>query len=199
MLGRPGAGKSTFINCIFEEKVAPEGTSENITSNITEYNFPLKIREDVFGSINIYDTPGFTLNGKTMENFEKFIDEKFKYFKQNHDYIHAFLYLFENRERTLEDSEIQLLKLIRNKQQEYSQNSIVLFLINNSQEGNENDPNSFKKKLLIHLENEFGRNSDYCLHPENIIELNLKSKNNKKNMELKKFLKFYINFLNLIK
>ena len=109
-----------------------------------------------------------------MENFEKFIDEKFKYFKQNHDYIHAFLYLFENRERTLEDSEIQLLKLIRNKQQEYSQNSIVLFLINNSQEGNENDPNSFKKKLLIHLENVFGRNSDYCLHPENIIELNLK-------------------------
>ena len=194
VLGRPGAGKSTFINCIFEEKVAPEGTSENITSNITEYNFPLKIREDVFGSINIYDTPGFTLNGKTMENFEKFIDEKFKYFKQNHDYIHAFLYLFENRERTLEDSEIQLLKLIRNKQQEYSQNSIVLFLINNSQEGNENDPNSFKKKLLIHLENVFGRNSDYCLHPENIIELNLKSKNNKKKYGIEKVFEILYKF-----
>ena len=64
----------------------------------------------------------------------------------------------------------------------------------NSQEGNENDPNSFKKKLLIHLENVFGRNSDYCLHPENIIELNLKSKNNKKKYGIEKVFEILYKF-----
>ena len=195
VLGRPGAGKSTLINCIFNEKVAPEGTGENITHSYTLYHFPLEIKENTFGTINIWDTPGFTLSGKTIKTFEKFVDNSFKYFKENHDYIHAFLYLFENRERTLEDSEIELLKIIKNKQQEYNQNSIVLFIINNSLEGNENDPNSFKHKLLLHLKDEFGPNSEFCLHPENIIELNLKTKNDKKKYGIEKvFQVLYNNF-----
>ena len=187
ILGKPGTGKSTLINSIFNEKVAPEGTSENITSKFTAYSYPLEISKDLFGSINIYDSPGFTLDGETIKTFKDFINEKFKYFKENHDYIHAFLYFFKGcDQRTLEPSEIELLKFLRQKQEEYNQKSIILFIINYTKEGQENDPNSFKKRLLIHLGKEFGQNSDYYLYPENILEVNLKSKKDNKKYGIEK-------------
>lgn len=58
--------------------------------------------------------------------------------------------------------------------------------------------NSFKQKLLTALKNNFGDKSNYS-NPENIIELNLKTKNDKKNLDLKKFFVDSTTFLFLIK
>ena len=195
VLGRPGCGKSTFINTLFDEKVAPEGTLENITSQFRGYQYTIKIGDpDEYGSINIYDSPGFTLDGEKIKIVEDFIDSKFKYFKENHDYIHAFLYFFvENAERTLEDSELDIIEFIHKKQKDYNENSIVLFIINKCEENKENDPNSFKQKLFITLKNKFGEHSEYS-KLENIIELNLKTKDGRKAFGLNKVFETLYNF-----
>ena len=156
----------------------------------------MKIKENISGSINIFDSPGFTLDGKSIKDVEDFINLKFQYFKENHDYIHAFLYFFDGgAERTLEKIEIELLDYIQNKQKEYRQDSIVLFIINKSKENDEINANSFKQKLLTTLKNNFGDKSDYS-KPENIIELNLKTKNDKKKFGIEKvFCRLYNFFI----
>ena len=70
VLGKPGQGKSSFINCIAEEKIALEGAGSNITTQFNKYQILKKINKDEYALLNIYDCPGFTIDGKEVENIK---------------------------------------------------------------------------------------------------------------------------------
>ena len=172
ILGKPGKGKSSFINCIAGEKIALEGPGQNITTKFNRYKILKEIRPFVYGLLNIYDCPGFTIDGKEIKNIYSIIDEKFTLFKRNHDYIHGFLYFaYEEHNRTLEETEIELIDHIYKKLIEYNQNSIILFIINHKED--QNSINSYKNTLLSSLKNNFGNN---IANENNIIYVNVKDK-----------------------
>ena len=172
IIGKPGKGKSSFINCIAGEKIALEGPGKNITTKFNRYKILKEIRPLEYGLLNIYDCPGFTIDGKEIENIYSIIDEKFTLFKNNHDYIHGFLYFtYEEHNRTLEETEIELIDYIYKKLIEYNQNSIILFIINHKED--ENSINSYKNTLLSSLKENFGNN---IANENNIIYINVKDK-----------------------
>ena len=177
VLGKPGKGKSTFINTISEEKISLEGTGTSVTFRFNKYQIKKKInnnKEDNYALLNIYDCPGFTLDGEEINKFKKNIDKKFSFFKKNHDYIHGFLYFTSDPlKRTLDIAELDLLVYLENKLKEYNQDSIILFIINPSNETDKNDKFSYKQKLLETLIDKFGESQ--ISNPENIIEINLKN------------------------
>ena len=177
VLGKPGKGKSTFINTISEEKISLEGTGTSVTFRFNKYQIKKKInnnKEDNYALLNIYDCPGFTLDGEEINKFKKNIDKKFSFFKKNHDYIHGFLYFTSDPlKRTLDIAELDLLVYLENKLKEYNQDSIILFIINPSNETDKNDKFSYKQKLLETLIDKFGESQ--ITNPENIIEINLKN------------------------
>jgi ABC-type multidrug transport system fused ATPase/permease subunit len=78
--GRAGAGKSTLINKILDEKRCREGSGLSVTKYMSYYNhkkYPL----------TIYDTPGFE-NKETINNVIDVIKKKIKNVKkQNNKYI----------------------------------------------------------------------------------------------------------------
>ena len=87
----------------------------------------------------------------------------------NHNYIHAFLYFtYNEHNRTLEEKEIELIRHIKNKLQEYGQDSIILFIINHFEK-----ENIYKKALLSTLKENFGKEFE---NENNIIYVNLKNK-----------------------
>lgn len=166
---RSGEGKSSFINCIAEEKIALEGKGENVTKYFNKYRILKKIDEEKFGLLNIYDCPGFTFDGNALINIKNSIDEKFVLFNNRHDYIHSFLYFLYNAHgRTLDKKEIELINHINNKLHEYNQNSLILFVINHTEK--EGEENKFKNELFstlnLHFNNKF--------HKNDIIYINLK-------------------------
>ena len=178
MLGKPGKGKSTFINTISEEKISLEGTGTSVTFRFNKYQIKKKIKnnngEYNYALLNIYDCPGFTLDGEEINKFKQNIDKKFSFFKKNHDYIHGFLYFTSDPlKRTLDVAELDLLVYLENKLKEYNQDSIILFIINPSNETDKNDQFSYKQKLLETLIDKFGESQ--ISNPENIIEINLKN------------------------
>ena len=178
VIGKPGKGKSTFINTISEEKISLEGTGTSVTFRFNKYQIKKKINnnnnKDNYALLNIYDCPGFTLDGEEIKKFKKNIDNKFSFFKKNHDYIHGFLYFTSDPlKRTLDNAELDLLVYLENKLKEYNQDSIILFIINPSNETDKNDKFSYKQKLLQTLIDKFGESQ--ITKPENIIEINLKN------------------------
>lgn len=100
--GPAGTGKSTFINQFLQEKVAKEGEGMSVTHEITSYFHPIY-------PIRIFDTPGFEddftvqMVKKTIEKFEQDIKDS----KNRFDLI---IYFSQLNERTLLNSEIDLLK-----------------------------------------------------------------------------------------
>ena len=169
VLGKPGKGKSSFINCIAEKKIALEGEGSNVTHKFNKYKILKKINNKEYGLLNIYDCPGFSLEGKEIEGIQSLIDEKFTLFKKNHDFIHAFLYFtYNEHNRTLEDKEIKLIEYIKKKLHNYGQDSIILFIINQIE-----TDNSYKKALLSDLKDNFGKEFE---NENNIIYVNLKNK-----------------------
>lgn len=127
-----------------------------------------------YALLNIYDSPGFTLDGEEIKKLKKNIEDKFSFFKKKHDYIHGFLYFTsDNLKRTLDKAELDLLVYLENKLKEYNQDSIILFVINPSNETDKNDKFSYKQILLQTLRDKFGESQ--ITNPENIIEINLKN------------------------
>ena len=66
LIGKPGTGKSSFVNELFGEKRALENIGKSVTDKINEYPYIQKLNfiNDEIGRINIFDTPGFTANGQ---------------------------------------------------------------------------------------------------------------------------------------
>ena len=101
---------------------------------------------------------GFTIDGKEIENINSIIGQKFTLFKNNHYYIHGFLYfVYEENNKTLEETEIKLIVYIYiyKKLIEYNQNSIILFIINQKEDENSTTITSYKNALLSLLKENF--------------------------------------------
>ena len=73
LIGKPGTGKSSFVNEVFNEKKALENVGKNQTNKIMEYAFigKLNLLGDKKGRINIFDTPGFSTNGDDLNIIKK--------------------------------------------------------------------------------------------------------------------------------
>ena len=54
VLGKPGKGKSSFINYIEEEKIALEGEVQNVTTKFNKYTILKRINPTEYGLVNIY-------------------------------------------------------------------------------------------------------------------------------------------------
>ena len=172
VLGKPGKGKSSFINCIAEEKIALEGPDSNVTTKFNKYKILKEINQNEYALLNIYDCPGFTLDGKAVENIKSEIKEKFTFFKKEHDYIHGFLYFsYNEHNRTLEEKEIEIIDFIYKLLNDFNQNPIILFIINHIED--ENSQNSYKNQLLKTLKENFGNKFE---NENNIIYINVKKK-----------------------
>ena len=104
--GRGGAGKSTLINKILDEKRCREGSGQSITKFITFYNhkkYPL----------TIFDTPGFE-NEKTINDVVEVIKRKNKECQETKQQIHLIFYIFEYGTRTFFSNEKNILKELSN-------------------------------------------------------------------------------------
>ena len=116
--GRAGAGKSTFINKILNEKRCREGSGQSVTKKISFYNhseYP----------IAIYDTPGFE-NNETVNNVIEAIKKQNKDFKNMKQSIHLILYLVRYGERTFLDFEKPVLSQLADF------NAKMLFIVTKS-------------------------------------------------------------------
>ena len=186
LIGKAGAGKSSFINELFGEKRALENSGKNVTDKINEYPYIQKINSinDKIGRINIFDTPGFTANGTVMGDLKTKILNIFSNFLNNKDMIHCFLYFLGGSDkRTLDNDEKELIQFLNEKQKEIFSHTKIFFIINFTNKTDDNDENSYKNMLHDDLNEMFGPLSELA-KKENIIEVNLK-RDIEKNREYK--------------
>ena len=116
--GRAGAGKSTFINKILNDKRCREGSGQSVTKKISFYNhseYPL----------TIYDTPGFE-NNESVRNVVEAIKRQNKDFKTMKQSIHLIIYIIRYGERTFLEFEKPVLSQLADF------NSKILFIVTKS-------------------------------------------------------------------
>ena len=197
LIGVPGVGKSSTINEIAGEKIALEGAGKFVTTSISEYKIIRKFNiegKEVQGQINLIDCPGFSVEGKELNEIEKKLNEKFQDLTNSKNFIHCVLYIFNgNTTRSLSSGEIKILRKIRAKLIEKNGKGKILFLINFlREESNPKSQNSFKSRLLKNLNEEFKD----AFSRDDIIELNLKNdyENQIKQWGLKKVFSNLYNF-----
>lgn len=140
IFGKPGCGKSTFINTLLGEKrslIKSGGTS--VTNKILQYHhseYPL----------SFYDTPGFE-NENNIKNVIQAINDLNTQFKNRIKQIHLFLYLI-NSTRTLLDNDISFLRQLKKWKERNNQTNIpLLFIMTKSQKKD----SSFKSTLINDL------------------------------------------------
>ena len=155
VLGRPGCGKSTFINIILNEKKAREGIGYSITKLYSQYCHNLY-------PITFTDTPGFEDN-KDLKNMEKFLQYYNTFFRQGRNKLHLVLYLINaSNERTFTGVELDLIDKI------YNNYKLPIFFLCTRSRSEELSLN-FKEEVKINLMQKFGVKTDlikhiYCCH-----------------------------------
>lgn len=83
VMGKTGSGKSTLINSIFKEEVAPTGVGKRITIENKLYSKKMMLSNDdgskKYYMFNMYDTVGLEIDNeiteKTLIDVRKYIDE----------------------------------------------------------------------------------------------------------------------------
>ena len=161
--GKPGAGKSTFINVICGEKKAKEKSGgSSVTNNIIKYfigDFP----------IALYDTPGF-ISRNDIENTMNKIKKKMEEIYDNKEQIHGIFYVINsNSTRNLDEGELILIKFI------LSQKIPLFFLLNFSKKNNQVtknkklQKNDYLESFLDIIEKDYDDASKY------IYQINLKN------------------------
>lgn len=140
--GKPGAGKSTLVNVICNEKKAKESIGGgSITSRIVKYFIG-------DSPIALYDTPGFNSKSdieKLIEKIKKKMDEIYDIKEQ----IHGIFYIIDAKStRTLDEGELSLIKFIIKCE-------IPLFFLLNFSKYNNSKKNNYLESLLIILEKEY--------------------------------------------
>ena len=88
LIGKPGTGKSSFVNEAFNEKKALENVGKNQTNKIKEYALFGNLFGDEKGRINMFDTPGFSTNGDDFSVIKNKIKVIFSKYISYKDIIH---------------------------------------------------------------------------------------------------------------
>lgn len=113
VMGKTGAGKSTLINSVLNEKVAPTGTGCAVTKENKIYVKCLPFEGEPAGILlSMYDTVGLEINEnitkKTISEIKKHI-ETTKLMAGNTD-VHIVWFCVNNRSNRMEPYELNLIK-----------------------------------------------------------------------------------------
>ena len=189
LIGESRAGKSTFINRLFNKYISHESAKfESTTKEITYYEFSFKdVQEEKdknklikngYGLIRVLDTPGLVLT-KDLDASSKIIEKLNKEF----DNIHM-IYFFLKGQSNIEQS-INILKYIKNKNIEREKNKaykVPIIFIKNGEDlingGNGNVlskelKNVLKKNNLMDLYDNNFKKKDYLNDYNNYIDGNI--------------------------
>ena len=131
VMGRPGVGKSTFINRIINSIICKAGRGGECSSRIIRYLHRLF-------SITFFDTPGISTI-KKVEEILNLIRKKNSELSESKTKIHAVFYLLEgNSARSFMDYEEMMFECLLNEMKVPVY--FVLTKISNKEEGDENLP-----------------------------------------------------------
>ena len=164
IIGKPGSGKSTFINIMNGDKSAKEGTGGGkVTYEICQY----KVKNTNF---ILYDTPGFGQSNE-LQKVEKYIKNEIKNMKELKEKFHCVIYMLNyQEERNVEETEVKLINYLLDL------NIPFFFLLNKSQKSRKTLKNKRKIKdkktetLREELNIKFNKKKDLI----KIINVNLK-------------------------
>lgn len=128
VMGKTGAGKSTLINSILKEDLAPTGTGQPITKENTLYSkkmlLPIGRKNETTGlytmvgkKLNLYDTVGLEIDNKITEKTLVEIQKLIKIAQQNEKEKDITLVWFcvNSRSSRFEPYEIELIKNLSTK------------------------------------------------------------------------------------
>lgn len=103
LAGRVGVGKSTLVNAIFGEPIAPTGVGSSITQSIQRYtqsNLP----------ISVYDTPGIELGIEAELIAKTYLTEIRKQMGDGDTRVHFCLYCVRTRDERFETVESGIVR-----------------------------------------------------------------------------------------
>ena len=108
VIGKPGTGKSTFINILNGKKIAKEGMGGGkVTYNICQYH----IKET---NIVLYDTPGFGTSHE-LEKVKNFLTKEIEEMKKIKEKFHCIIYLLSHSDaRDFDNPQECLIKNLLN-------------------------------------------------------------------------------------
>jgi uncharacterized protein (DUF697 family)/GTPase SAR1 family protein len=105
LAGRVGVGKSTLVNAIFGEPIAPTGVGASVTRNIERY-----VRPNM--PISVYDTPGIELGVEAELIAKKYLAEIKRQMSDEDTRIHFCLYCVRTRDERFEEVEAEVVRAL---------------------------------------------------------------------------------------
>ncbi len=105
LAGRVGVGKSTLVNAIFGEPIAPTGVGASITRNIERY-----VRPNL--PISVYDTPGIELGVEAELMARNYLTEIKQQMGDDDTRIHFCLYCVRTRDERFEEVESDIVRAL---------------------------------------------------------------------------------------
>ena len=165
LLGKSGAGKSSFVNLIGGKMLALE-SDEDSTKKITDYYIYKDDDKEEHGAIKLIDTPGIDSNNNIQEIFNmiKNNDKETNLQKK----IHFIFYILKNGDISLEEKNIEpLFKILK----EYKCQCPLYFIINKCPDDEDEflESNEILKEYLIK------KGCESLLNENNIIRANFKN------------------------
>jgi uncharacterized protein (DUF697 family)/GTP-binding protein EngB required for normal cell division len=105
LAGRVGVGKSTLVNAIFGEPIAPTGVGSSVTQTIQRY-----VRPNL--PISVYDTPGIELGIEPEQLAKMYLTEIRAQMGDDATRIHFCLYCVRTRDERFEAVESEIVRAL---------------------------------------------------------------------------------------